>query len=196
MLSFRNPNFVCTLMKIKTSYAINFSFNLNEWLKENSPIKFPKEKEGIVYWAYEMYLEKCDEFRSFLNSKEDVTDDNGNKLTPLQILNAIEDFKIMIRKLILIINLRLYKAYNIKKETKIKYIVMRAYWIDKEGKPFRNFSKNLGAEQKILVNGKIPHHLLDSAEKFILDLMWDLWHIEYVAGGEYQTDENGDMHPL
>jgi len=26
--------------------------------------------------------------------------------------------------------------------------------------------------------------------------MWDLWLIEYVHGGEYMTDENGDMHPL
>lgn len=196
MLSYSNPNFVCTLMKIKTKYFAGFSFKLDEWLKDYTPIKIPKESDGIVYWAYEVYLEKCDEFRSFLNSKEDVTDEYGNKLTPIQILNAIEDYKIMIRKLILIINLRLYKAYNIKKETKIKYIVMRAYWLDNEGKPFRNFSKNLGAEQKILVNGKIPHHLLDSAEEFILDLMWDLWHIEYVADGEYQKDENGDLRPL
>ena len=183
-------------MKIQTTYAVNYSFNLDNWLEEYKPIRIPKKSEGVIYDAYEMYLEKCAEFKSLLKSTDDVTDQSGKKLTPLQIYNAIEDYKIIIKKLILIINLRLYKAYNVKKETNIAYVVMRAYWIDQNGKPFRNFSKNLGAEHKILVNGVIPHHLLDSAENDILNLMWDLWLIEYVHRGEYMTDENGDMHPL
>ena len=183
-------------MKIETRYAVNYKFNLDEWLEENKPLIIPKESDGTKYYAYEMYIEKVKEFRSFLESKEDVTDLKGKKLTPNQIYNSIEDFKLMIRKLILIINLKLYQAYNINKETKIKYVVIRAYWLDINGKPFRNFSRNLGAEHKIAVNGKVPKHLIDAAQEDILNLMWDLWIIEYVSGGEYMTDENGEMHPL
>ena len=102
-------------MKIQTTYALNYSFNLDNWLEEYKPIMTPKESDSVRYSAYEMYLEKCAEFKSLLKSTDDVTDQSGKKLTPLQIYNAIEDYKIIIKKLILIINLRLYKAYNVKK---------------------------------------------------------------------------------
>ena len=133
-------------------------------------------------------------FRNFLNSVENVSDKDGNPLTPLQIYNAINYFKIRIEKLILIFNLRLYKTYNVNKNTQVRYIVMRAFWIsDETGKPMRYFSKNLGAENKVLSNGKIPTHLLNSIEEDILTLMWDLYGQEYLNFVyESGMDENGN----
>ena len=71
---------------------------------------------------------------------------------------------------------------------------MRAFWIsDETGKPMRYFSKNLGAENKVLSNGKIPTHLLNSIEEDILTLMWDLYGQEYLNFGyESGMDENGN----
>jgi hypothetical protein len=94
----------------------------------------------------------------------------------LDFYNSINEYKIRIKKLQLIAELKTYKAYNTKKETKVKYIVIRAFWVDSNGKPFRNFSKNLGAEYKVKTNEK---NLTINAQHSIQMQMWDLYQHEY-----------------
>ena len=181
---------------MKIDYSIKYlnpNFDFESWLialKKGSINKTFHSKEDID----NEYDEVVMNFRNFLNSVENVSDKDGNPLTPLQIYNAINYFKIRIEKLILIFNLRLYKTYNVNKNTQVRYIVMRAFWIsDETGKPMRYFSKNLGAENKVLSNGKIPTHLLNSIEEDILTLMWDLYGQEYLNFGyESGMDENGN----
>ena len=68
---------------------------------------------------------------------------------------------------------------------------MRAFWIDDNGKQYRHFSKNLGAENKVLLNGKIPQHLLNSVKEYIEQLMWDQYYYEYIDDSEAGIDTDG-----
>ena len=180
---------------MKIEYSIKQStpkFSLEAWLNENEPV-VNKSHLKKVERIYQHYHELKDEFREFLNSTENVVDAQGIPLAPIEIYNAIEYYKIRIQKLWLIFNLKLYKTYNVNKETQVRYIVMRAFWIDDKGKPFRKFSKNLGAENKVLVRGKIPVSDLESVEDYILTLMWDLYYFEYINDAEVEYDEEGNI---
>lgn len=167
-------------------------FNLDIWLSDKEPVMniFQLKK---VEKIYQHYLELKDDFREFLNSTDNIVDSEGTTLSAIDIYNAIEYYKIRIEKLWLIFNLKLYKTYNVNKDTQIRYIVMRAFWIDDKGKPFRKFSKNLGAENKVLVRGKIPTGDLDAVEDYILTLMWDLYYFEYISDYEVGYDEEGNI---
>jgi hypothetical protein len=70
---------------------------------------------------------------------------------------------------------------------------MRAFWVDDKGKPFRKFSKNLGAENKVLVKGVIPPSELDAVEDYIISLMWDLYYFEYISDDEVGFDTEGNI---
>ena len=176
--------------------SLNPRFDLDNWLLT--------QKKGEVKKSF-FYVEDINEeykvvlanFRSFLNSIESVTDQKGIPLTPINIYNAINFFKIRIEKLNLIFNLRLYKTYNVNKISKVRYIVMRAFWIsDETGKPIRHFSRNIGAENRVLSNGKIPKHMIESIEDDILTLMWDAYQAEYLDAMDRfltGTDQDGNF---
>lgn len=183
---------------MKINYSIKHSvpsFNLDTWLSENEP-KMNKTHLDKVKWLFNHYGELLDDFRAFLETKESVTDTDGKTLTAVEIYNAIEYYKIRIEKLWLIFNLRLYKTYNVNKESQVRYIVMRAYWIDEKGKPFRKFSKNLGAENKVLVRGQIPHSDIRVVEDYILTLMQDLYYFEYINSDEAGIDGEGNVRMI
>ena len=156
-----------------------FVFNFEEWLKENKP----KKKQNGDFWedVNLEYEEVIEEFKNLLFAKEEIFDKDGNKLTPINLYNLIDEYKIRVEKLLLIFNVRLYKTLNENKKTGIKYIVMRAFWIDHLGKKVRWFSRNIGPESKVLVNDLIPLHHLEEIEKDILFLMWDQYRIEYLG---------------
>jgi hypothetical protein len=69
---------------------------------------------------------------------------------------------------------------------------MRAFWIDNVGKNVRWFSRNIGPENKVLVNGTIPFHHLEEIEKDILFLMWGQYQIEYLGAEETGIDLDGN----
>jgi hypothetical protein len=169
-----------------------YRFDFDVWIKNNTP----KQTRSSVYWddIHLEYDEILDEFKSMLFSKETIIDDKGNNLTPLQLYNRIEYYKERIEKLMLIFNLRVYQSNNENKKTGVKYVVIRANWIDHTGKLVRWFSKNLGPESKVKIDGKIPIHFLDAAEEYILYLMWDQYQIEYLGGDEITTwDDDGNQ---
>ncbi len=168
-----------------------YGLNIDTWLKERSP----KQKRSSEYWdeVHLEYDEVVNEFREFLQSQEQVYDKKGNLLSPLNIYILTQEYMVRIEKLMLIFNLKLYKTLNENKKTGIKYIVMRAFWIDHKGKNVRWFSKNLGPENKVLNNGNIPEHLLDSVKEYILYLMWDQYLIDYHGGDDILTfDADGN----
>lgn len=182
---------------MKIDYKIMYmqpSFDLDSWLLS---LKKGEVKKSFFYCddIEAEYNEVVENFRNFLNSVESITDQDGNLLTPLNIYNAINYFKIRIQKLILLFNLRLYKTYNVNKNTQVRYIVMRAFWIsDATEKPIRYFSRNIGAENKVLSNGKIPKHMIDAVEDDILSLMWDTY-IDQYQNHNYLTgyDQDGNL---
>lgn len=183
---------------MKIDYYINHKGNKKfdhlKWLEDiDKSIKIDKLKKWVGDAVYVHYQELLEEFNEFINSLEVITDKEGNQLNPIQIYNAIEYYKIRFEKLLLIFNLKLYQTFNVNKDTKVRYIVMRAFWIDEKGKKYRYFSKNLGAENKVLINGKIPVNIMESVEDYILVLMWDLYIYEYFEPGEFGVDLDGNI---
>jgi hypothetical protein len=167
-----------------------YVFKFEEWVEAHKP----KKKLSGEFWE-EIYLEYDDviaEFKNLLFSSDDVVDKDGNKLTPINLYNLIDKYKIRVEKLMLIFNVRLYKTLNENKKSGIKYIVMRAFWIDHLGKNVRWFSRNIGPENKVLVNGTIPLHHLEEIEKDILFLMWGQYQIEYLGAEETGYDSDGN----
>jgi hypothetical protein len=69
---------------------------------------------------------------------------------------------------------------------------MRVFWIDAKGKNVRWFSRNLGAESKVLVNNKIPIKQLEAMEKEMIMLMWDQYQIDYLGAEETGIDDDGN----
>ena len=165
-------------------------FDLELWLKVHKP----KRGYDVDFWEdiVTEHEEVVDEFRKLLNSKEQITDTQGNVLTPLNLYNLINEYQVRIDKLALIFNIRLHKTLNENKKTGVKYIVMRVFWIDAKGKNVRWFSRNLGAESKVYVNGKIPINQLEAMEKEMIMLMWDQYQIEYLGAEETGVDEHGN----
>lgn len=140
-------------MKIEYSIAQNSpKFNLQTWLSENEP-KLNAVQLKKFGNLHQHYLELIEDFLEFLNSTDSIIDSDGRTLSANDIYNAIEYYKIRIQKLWLLFNLKLYKTHNVNKDTQVRYIVMRAFWIDDNGKPFRKFSKIL--EQKIKYSLKV-----------------------------------------
>ena len=153
-------------------------FDLDSWIDRNEPAHGSSRIEQLGLWYDEYRMIKV-EFGKFLQSFEDIIDENGIKLTPLQIYNAIEFYKIRIQKLWLIIQPKMYQTFNLNKATGVKYISVRALWIDQNGQTFKRFSKNLGAEDKIMVNGRIPEMDSKAVKETITYYMQDLYSLEY-----------------
>ncbi len=184
-----NHNFMKIHYNVKT---INKTFDLDTWIKSNQP-EMMESTLLKVRWYYQHYLELIDEFRDFLNSKEAITDEYNQILTPIDIYDAINSYKIRIEKLWLIFGIRLYKTHNVNKDTNTRYIVIRTFWIDDFGKKYRKFSKNLGAEDKVLVRGVIPKGVMDSVEDYMLTVMTDLYYFEYLSDEAYGIDSEGNL---
>lgn len=180
---------------MKIEYSVKRAtkvFDFDSWLQKNEP-KIKGQHMTNLSWLFGHYEELIDDFKTFLTTMEAHTDEDGIELSPIEIYNAIEYYKIRIQKLWLIFGLRLYKTENVNKDTKVRYIVMRAFWIDDTGKPFRKFSKNLGAANKVYVKGKIPTSDLDAVEDYILTLMSNLYYFEYISQDEYGIDTEGNL---
>lgn len=185
-------NFKGHIMEIKFfNKNWNSKFDFDKWLSDHQP----KKRFNVNFWD-DILMEHedvVDEFKKLLETKEIVTDTEGNILTPLDLYNLINGYLIRIEKLNLIFNLRLYKTLNENKKTGVKYVVMRAYWIDAKGKNVRWFSRNLGAESKVLVNSKIPIKRMEAVENDMLLLMWDQYCIDYLGGDDvWGIDQDGN----
>ncbi len=180
-------------MKIEYTIPLNSSnSSLQQWLNEVT-LSIAKSTDKNNSRIQDHGGELLEDFENFLKSSEDILDSNGKKLNPSEIYQAINHYKIRIEKLLLILNLRLYMTHNVNKETQVRYIVMRSMWIDDNGRLFRKFSKNLGAESKVLVNGKIPPHELDSVKDYITRLMWDQYYFEYLDDSAFGIDSEGNI---
>ncbi len=168
-----------------------YGFDFDSWMS----IRMTGKKRGGEYWdeLHLEYDEVVQEFRSLLETKEQVFDKKGNPLTPSNIYNLVTEYKLRIDKLMLIFNLKLYKTYNENKKSGISYVVMRAFWYDHEGKKVRWFSRNLGPKSKVEINGLVPVHLLDAVEDHILRVMWDQYQIDYLGGDQVTSmDDDGN----
>lgn len=152
--------------------------DFGEWL-DNDGFSEDVKKDGAKKYLF-IELEKLKEkFRADIHDQSELRDSSGRPISPLGIYNLIEAHKNRISKVRLLIEHELLKSYNLHKASGVKYIVLRSYWIDKNGKKFRKFSTNLGPEDKVLVKGEIPKSSMAEAEKVINQMMWEQYKAEY-----------------
>jgi len=118
-------------------------------------------------------------FRVDLLDSSRMVDEKGNPITPLQTTELIAAAMIRIDKLRLVINHEISIVKNLHKPTGVNYIVARTYWIDTRGKKFRRFAKNLGAEDKVMVKGKLPKERIEQIELEIDKMMLNQYRLEY-----------------
>jgi len=152
--------------------------NFEEWLK-NDGFTYSPEKYGDKKLLFDELNALKSEFRNVVNNKEIVVDDNGHTMTFLAIYNWIQLKKIQIEKVRLMIEHEISYGTNLHTPSGVRYVVFRAYWINKEGKKFRKFAKNIGAEDKVLVNGKVPDFKVKEVEKDIDNMMKEQYKSEY-----------------
>ena len=102
-------------------------FDLEQWLKVHKP----KRGYDVDFWQdiVTEHEEVVDEFRKLLNSKEQITDAQGNVLTPLNLHNLINEYQVRIDKLALIFNLRLHKTLNENKKTMVRLYCRNGYLV-------------------------------------------------------------------
>lgn len=152
--------------------------NFEEWL-HNDGFTYIPEKYGDKKFLFTELENLKSEFRSVVNNKEVAVDDNGKTLTFIAIYNWIQLKKIQIEKVRLMIEHEISYGTNLHSPSGVRYVVFRAYWINKEGKKFRKFAKNIGAEDKVLVNGEVPNSKLEEVKAEIDNMMWKQYKSEY-----------------
>jgi hypothetical protein len=152
--------------------------NFEEWL-HNDGFTYTPEKYGDKKFLFTELENLKSEFRNVINNKEIVVDDNGHTMTFIAIYNWIQLKKIQIEKVRLMIEHETSYGTNLHTPSGVRYVVFRAYWINKEGKKFRKFAKNIGAEDKVLVNGEVPNSKLEEVKAEIDNMMWEQYKSEY-----------------
>jgi len=152
--------------------------NFEEWLNNDGFVYSP-ERYGDKKFLFTELEKLKSEFKEVINKKETVVDENGNSIPLVTIYNWIQLKKIQIDKVRLMIEHEISFGTNLHSPTGVRYVVFRAYWINKKGKKFRKFAKNIGSEEKVLVNGKVPSYKLDEVEKEIDQMMWEQYKSEY-----------------
>ena len=160
------------------SKDLNPEENFEDWLN-NDGFKYDPEKYGEKKFLFNELDKLKSEFKSLINKDESILDENGKNVSPITVYNWIEQKKIQIDKVRLMIDHVISYGTNLHAPTGVKYVVFRAYWINNQGKKFRKFAKNIGSEEKVLVKGKVPTYKLDEVEKEIDQMMWDQYKSEY-----------------
>ena len=152
--------------------------NFEEWLNDDG-FTYNPEKYGDKKFLFTELEKLKSEFREVINKKETIVDEKGQSIAPINIYLWIESKKIQINKVRLMIEHEISYGTNLHSPTGVRYVVFRAYWINREGKKFRKFAKNIGSEDKVLVNGEVPQFKIKEVEKEIDRMMWEQYNSEY-----------------
>ena len=153
--------------------------NLDDFLNndgiDNAVMKNTEKKFLIIE------LEKVKKYiREEIKDKKALVDENGLVLSAIESYSLVNAYKNRIQKLRILINNEPSFISNLHKPSGVKYIVARSYWInDTNGKKVRKFAKNLGSEEKVLINSKIPEFRKEEARKELDRMMWQQYKTEY-----------------
>jgi len=157
--------------------------SFEEFLNNDYDNYDPKKHSEYRYIFDELNKIK-ENFKHDLKQTENVDKNNDRvEMTWYNIYQTIEGNKIRINKLRVIIELisseKPLITHNLHKSNGVSYVVGRWYWIDKNGKKYRKFSKTLGSEETVLVGGEIPPHDIKGVKEELIRLMWDQYKFEY-----------------
>lgn len=151
-----------------------------DWLNQFK-VEYNKSEHSEIKYIFNEYDNLVNKLRKDLTEKnQPVKDAFGQYISPFETYLQIEAYKIRLEKLQIMLEREILITHNMHKPTGVKYIVARAYWIDMNGgKKYRKFSKNLGAEDKVLVNNVIPEYIIKETKDEITRMMWEQYKLEY-----------------
>ena len=151
---------------------------LDEFINDDGFKTNPEKDPSKTYLINELNKVKKN-FRADLDDNGTLKDIKGNPMSPRGIYQLIIAHKIRIRKLRLMIEQDILITKNVQKPSGIVYLIARKYWVGNDSKKLKKFSKNLGAETKVLVRDKIPTSYLIQVEKELEKKMWEQYCSEY-----------------
>jgi hypothetical protein len=155
------------------------SFDFEGYLNKLN-ISYDTNKHSDIRYVFEEYERLVNKLRSDLNEREPLKDLSGRSLNPLEVYAQIDGYKLRLEKIKLMTDREVLITENLHKPTGNTYIVAKGYWIDVAGgKKYRKFSKNIGAMDKVKVNGLIPPYMVTETKNEIFRLMWEQYKFEY-----------------
>lgn len=152
--------------------------NYEEWLNDDG-FTYSPDKYGSKKFLFDILDTLKSEFREALSKKDELVDEKGQPVTLATAGKWIKMKQVQIAKVRLMIDHEISYGTNLHTPSGVRYVVYRAYWIDNNGKKFRKFAKNIGAEDKVLVNGEVPAYRITEVEKEIDRMMMEQYKSEY-----------------
>jgi hypothetical protein len=152
--------------------------DFDNWINRYK-VDFNPSKHSDIKYIFNEFDKQVEKLRIDLNVRKPLTNEKGETLTLLEIDSQLKGYELRMGKLKLMKERELLVTTNLYKPTGVKYVVVRSNWLDKTGKKYRKFSKNLGSEEKLLVKGKIPPYAMREALEEITRMMWDQYNLEY-----------------
>jgi hypothetical protein len=164
---------------VGTTYALPED-NWKAWLDDDGFIDDIINDQSKKHLFIELTQAKKD-FNQFLDSSETMEEVVGSNAGARLINQYINAYVIRIKKIRLIIDFKIYFS-TITNSSGIKYSVAKSCWISNvNGKVINKFTKNIGPEKEIKVNGKIPVKNIDQARKALELAMWEEYQKEYIS---------------
>jgi hypothetical protein len=157
---------------------LNDNTELEDWLNDDGISEGAMNDPKNTQLVSELNRLKM-KLRFDLKDNGTLVGSNGQNLSPLEIMNLIQQHKNRISKIRLMIENTFSIVKNTHQPSGVKYVVVRSYWIDKNGKKYRKFAKNIGAEDKVCVNGDVPESTKKSVYNEIYKMMQEEYKKEY-----------------
>jgi len=152
--------------------------DFENWLNNDGFKRNPEKDLNKKHLLNELNRLKA-RFRHDVMEQTSLVHEDGTPLSPIEIINLVQAHRNRIDKVRLMIEHDLSIVKILHKPTDVTYVYARAYWIDNNGKKFRKFVKNMGAEDKVYENGKIPSFKLDEVEFTINQMMMEQYKEDY-----------------
>lgn len=152
--------------------------NLKAWIDDDGFKNSTKADKSKSYLFDELELAKK-EFVEFLDSNEKMMAITSNMGGARLVNQYIQAFIIRIKKIRMMIDFKVYLNTS-KNAYGTKYLVAKSCWISNiNGKVIKKFSRVIGQEDLVKINGKVPSKVLDDVEKELEKAMWNDYCIEY-----------------
>ena len=154
--------------------------DFDKWV-EQYKVKYDDKKHSDIKYIFNEFDSQVKRLRVDLNERKPLLNDKGQQLSLMEIRNQFRGYELRMEKIKLMMERELLITRNLHKPTGVRYVVVRSNWLDKSGKKYRKFSKNLGSEEKLLVNGQIPTYKTKEALDDITRMMWEQYTLEYLT---------------
>jgi hypothetical protein len=153
------------------------------WIDTDNFKRSSIKNESKSYLFDELALAKK-EFVEFLDNNERMIEVTSNIGGARIVHQYIQAYMIRIKKIRMMVEFKVY-LNTTKNAYGTKYLVAKSCWISNQNsKVIKKFSRIIGQDDLIRVNGKVPSKILDQAEKELEKAMWNEYSKEYTISNK------------